>query len=201
MDISPDILAVAVARGGTIANLEFVEGDAAAMQLEAGTFSLIFSRFGMMFFSEPILAFSNLREALRPGGRMVFLCWRTFDENTWMKEPAQAVFDILPPQGPPPEPDAPGPFSLGRKERIEFLLGKAGFRSIRVEAMDASLTMGALAEAVDYFMRMGPAAVVIADATAAQKTAARAVLTDVLKRYDSERGVITNAATWIVTAS
>ena len=201
VDISPDILAVAAARGRSITNLEFIVGDAATMQLETGTFSLIFSRFGMMFFSEPLLAFSNLREALRPSGRMVFLCWRTFDENTWMKEPAQAVFDILPPQGPPPEPDAPGPFSLGRKGRIEFLLGKAGFKSISIEAMDASLTMGALADAVDYFMRMGPAAAVIADASAAQKTAARAVLTDVLKRYDTDRGVITNAAAWIVTAS
>ena len=200
VDISPDILAVAGKRGRAVNNLKFVEGDAATMQLEPGGFTLIYSRFGVMFFSEPIKAFSNLRNALKPSGRMVFLCWRTFDENPWMKEPAQAVFEIIPPPGPPPQPEAPGPFSLGKKERIEYLLNRSGFKSIAIEALDARLSMGNLSEVVNYFMRMGPAAAVIADASDAQKAAARTVIREVLQRYETDQGVMSNAAAWIVTA-
>ena len=200
VDISPDILAVAGVRGRAVANLKFTEGDVATMHLEPGAFSLIFSRFGMMFFSDPVMAFSKLRNALKPSGRMVFLCWRTFDENPWMKEPTQAVFEILPPQDPPPQPDSPGPFSLGKKERIEYLLGAAGFKSIAIEALDTGMSMGALTDVVDYFMRMGPAAAVIADAADEHQTAARTVIREVLKRYETDQGVITKAAAWIVTA-
>ena len=200
VDISPDILAVAGERGREIPNLEFIEGDAATMDLDEGGYSLIFSRFGMMFFSDPVRAFNNLRRALRSGGRMVFLCWRTIEENPWMREPAQAVLNFLPPPGPPPDPDAPGPFSLGKKDRIEYLLNHAGFKSINIEALDARMSMGGLDELTDYYMQMGPAAAVIAEADDDEKKAARSIIRNVLESYATEEGVVMSAATWIVTA-
>jgi len=200
VDISPEIIAVADTRGGHLDNIEFTEGDAASMPLEQAFFSLVFSRFGVMFFSEPVKAFINLRKALKAEGRMVFLCWRSMEENTWMLAPAQAVAEIIPPQGPPPEPDAPGPFAFGRRERVEELLGDAGFNSIHIEPLDVGMSIGPLPNAVDFFMKMGPAAVAIADATDTQKDAIRKALGEVLKTYETDNGVVMPGAAWVVTA-
>ena len=200
VDISPEVLAVAGARGGHITNLEFTEGDAAGMSLEAGFFNLVFSRFGVMFFSDPVAAFANLRRALNPDGRMVFLCWRSMEENTWMMEPARAVHEVIPPQGPPPDPDAPGPFSLARRDRVEALLGEAGFTSIAIEPLDVGMAIGPLASAVEFFMKMGPAAAAIVDATDAQKAEVRDALMQLLKNYNTDDGVVMPGCAWIVKA-
>lgn len=200
VDISAEVLAVAEARSGHVDNLEFTEGDAASMPFDPDNFSLIFSRFGVMFFSDPVSAFANLRSSLKTEGRLVFLCWRSMEENTWMMEPARAVHEIIPPQGPPPDPDAPGPFSLGKSERVVGLLGAAGFQSIDIAAMDVGMRIGPLSNAVDFFMRMGPAAVAAADATEEQTSAIRNVLADVLKRHDTDDGVVMPGAAWLVTA-
>lgn len=200
VDISPQVIALAGARGGHMTNLEFVEGDAARLSLEDGLYSLVFSRFGVMFFSDPVEAFINLRRALKPDGRMVFLCWRPMEENTWMQEPARAVWEIIPPDGPPPEPDAPGPFSLGDKNRVEALLGNAGFTSIDIEPLNVEMAIGPLTSAVEFFMKMGPASAAAADATDEQKSEIRNVLAEVLKRYDTDNGVVMPGAAWAVTA-
>ena len=200
VDISPEILAVAAARGGHVTNLVFTEGDAASMSLEPGLFSLIFSRFGVMFFSDPVNAFVNLRRALRPDGRMVFLCWRSMEENTWMMEPARAVQEVIPPQGPPPDPDAPGPFSLGQRETLTSLLGDAGFQSIDIAALDVGMSIGPLSNTVEFFMKMGPAAVAVADATEAQKAEVKEALGKALKKYETADGVVMPGAAWLVSA-
>ena len=200
VDISPEVLMVAGARGGHVTNLEFSEGDAASMSLEADLFSLIFSRFGVMFFADPVNAFINLRRALKPDGRMVFLCWRTMEENTWMMEPARAVHEVIPPQGPPPDPDAPGPFSLGKRETVVGLLGDAGFQSIDIMALDVGMSVGSLSNTVDYFMKMGPAAAAVANATEAQKTEVKEALGEALKQYETADGVVMAGAAWLVTA-
>lgn len=200
IDISPDVLAIAGERGKHIPNLEFTEGDAASQPLPPDSFNLIFSRFGVMFFSQPANAFNNLRQALKADGRMVFLCWRTLEENPWMMEPAQAAFTVIPREGPPPDPDAPGPFSLGSRGRVEELLGGAGFQALDIQAVDAGMSIGPLDDAVEFFMKMGPAAAVVQEASEAQKSAVREALEKVLKNYATADGVVMPGAAWLVAA-
>lgn len=201
IDISTAILEIAQTRGEQISNLEFINSDAATADLGEGIYDLVFSRFGVMFFSDPVQAFSNLRSALKPSGRIVFLCWRSMEENPWMNVPAQAAFSIVPPQGPPPSEDAPGPFSMASSERVKRLLTDAGLQTINMEAMDVDMKLGGIDDAVDYFMKMGPAAAALMEADEARKQAAAKAIHDALKQFETDAGIQAPAAAWIVTAS
>src|SRR3546814_6817795 len=91
--------------------------DVCSSDLPAQGFDLLFSRFGVMFFDDPAAAFAHLREALKAGGRLAFVCWRAAAENDWVRLPMGAIRDLVPPP-PPPDPEAPGPFSFGDSDQI-----------------------------------------------------------------------------------
>lgn len=200
VDISPQILAVASARGAAVDNLRFVCADAANTDQGEEVYDLIISRFGVMFFSDPTAAFTNLRKALKKDGRLVFMCWRSMEENPWMSAPAAAVFGIIPPKEPPPQPGQPGPFSMAMKDNIVAILSEAGMAGISVEAIDAGMELGKIEDAVNYFMKMGPAAATLVDATDEQKSQAAVAMREALAQYESESGVIAPAAVWLVKA-
>jgi ubiquinone/menaquinone biosynthesis C-methylase UbiE len=92
-DISVPMLEVARARpvSADAAVPDFRQVDAQTGDLGEGVFDAVFSRFGVMFFSDPVAAFTNLRKALKPGGRLAFVCWRPFQENLWMRAPMEAA--------------------------------------------------------------------------------------------------------------
>lgn len=197
VDISDVILDAARRRHGDHPNLRFELADAATHPFAPGSFDVVTSRFGVMFFPDPEAAFAHLRRALRPGGRLCFLCWRTLEENPWMGAAAAAAFSVLPPPERPP-PGSPGPFSLGRAERLETLLAAAGFIDVKLQALDQPIELGALDEAVDWLTRMGPAATALAEAEPPRREQAieamRAALAD--HRVD---GIVTlPGATWLV---
>ena len=200
VDISAPILVVASKRTENISNLQLIEADAASLQLEAGHYDLLFSRFGVMFFSDPVTAFKNFQQALSEGGKMVFLCWRSLQENSWMGVPVKAVVDIVPPEGPPPDPTMPGPFSLYDKNRIQSILTAAGFTKIDIDPVDIEMNLGPLDKAVDYFTRMGPAVALLAEATEDQKQRAVASMENAMQHYISSGNYLAPAAAWIVTA-
>lgn len=200
VDISAPILSLAKKRGERIDNLDFIEDDAASCELDEKAFNLIFSRFGVMFFSDPVAAFSNFRQSITPCGRIVFLCWRTLEENPWMGAPTAAAFQVIPPQGPPPEPDMPGPFSLSSKKRITSLLRSAGLNNVNIEAVDVDMCLGDMDETVDYFSKMGPAAAILVNATEDQKNAVKEAMREALKQFETAEGIVAPAAAWIVTA-
>ncbi len=81
--------------------------------IERGAFDVVFSRFGIMFFADPVAAFKNLQGALRPTGRLAILCWQPLARNPWVAGPMQALAAVLPMPAPPP-PGAPGPVLDGR---------------------------------------------------------------------------------------
>nr|NIP77423.1 methyltransferase domain-containing protein [Xanthomonadales bacterium] len=107
VDISADQIAVARARPGN-AGAAFIVGDAQNHPFEVATFDALLSRFGCMFFDEPVAAFTNLRRALMPGARAVLLAWRAMAMNPWAAVPTQVGAEVLGPVDPPP-PGAPGP--------------------------------------------------------------------------------------------
>lgn len=200
VDISAPILNVARSRGLGHINLEFEEGDAATVELPEDYYDLVFSRFGVMFFSDPVPAFANLCNSIKPTGRMVFLCWRSLEENPWMGVPTKAVFSIIPPQGPAPAPDAPGPFSLAESNRINEILEKAGFKVDVVKAIDVKMRLWSLSETVDYFMKRGPGAAALVNASDHQKQVAEDAVRDSIRQFEVNGLIKPPAAAWIVIA-
>src|SRR6185437_8318171 len=111
VDISEPLIARARALAPRDAPVLFRVADASSAELPEGAFDILFSRFGVMFFDDPTLAFAHMRRALKPGGRLAFVCWRSAAENDWMRLPMGAIKDIIPPTA-PRDPEAPGPFSF-----------------------------------------------------------------------------------------
>src|SRR4029450_14117214 len=104
--------------------------DASSAELPEGAFDILFSRFGVMFFGDPTAAFAHMRRALKPGGRVAFVCWRGAAENDWVRLPMGAIKGIVP-RAATPEPEAPGPFSFGDRGRVARILTAGGLHSIR----------------------------------------------------------------------
>ena len=181
--------------------------DASSAELPEGAFDILFSRFGVMFFDDPTGAFAHMRRALRPGGRVAFVCWRSAAENDWMRLPMSAIKGVIPPTV-PRDPEAPGPFSFGDRGRVGRILTAAGFTDIAIAPFDdASVPFGegatrdaAIDEAVKMTFEVGPLSRVLADqpddVRARASDAVRAAFAD----RAGERSVMIGGATWIVTA-
>lgn len=199
VDVSAVILDVARQRFGTVANLEFALGDAAGMPLAPAGFDLLLSRFGVMFFADPVAAFTHLRAALAPGGRMAFICWRALDQNPWMAECVNAAFTVLPRPDPQP-PGAPGPYAFADGARLSGILATAGFGAIRLDPLDLLLDLGPVDQAVVQMTQMGLAASAYAAATPAGQQAAAAAIRAVLGRHAEGGRVRMASATWLVGA-
>ena len=202
VDIAPALLAVAQKRGTGIANVEFREADAGSADIGQGIFDLVTSRFGVMFFTKPVAAFANLRRALKPDGRLAMLCWQTLEENAWVFEPLAAISKIIPmpPKPEDPDPDLPGPFSLGTFERIQYVLGEAGFTAVETEPLDRGMCVGNIDQTLEFLTTMGPASKLFKEASEAQVRAGRQAIREMLAKYESDDRVVLPARAWIVTA-
>ena len=156
LDISAPMLEVARGRAEAAGarNLAFHEADAQIAALPGGR-DAVFSRFGVMFFADPTAAFANLRSALRPGGRLGFVCWRPLAENLWMRLPAETAAGLVPP-APPPEPGAPGPFAFADPDRVRRILAEAGFTGIDLTPHDEAIGGLDLEGTVAMSFRVGP---------------------------------------------
>jgi SAM-dependent methyltransferase len=200
VDISQPMLAVARERSAAVGGAapRFREADAAVEHLGEAVFDGVFSRFGVMFFSDPTAAFAHIRQAVKPQGRLAFVCWRPLAENPWMHAPMDAARPALPPL-PPSDPTAPGPFAFSDPERVRSILTGAGFGSVRIEAFDTRIGSGDLEETLALALRVGP----LASALREHPDRAEAVMQLVrpaLAAYVTPEGVLLPAAVWIVSA-
>ncbi|HUH02551.1 MAG TPA: class I SAM-dependent methyltransferase [Kofleriaceae bacterium] len=202
IDLSGPQLAVAreSARAAQLDHVCFEHADVSTYDFAGSRHHAAFSRFGVMFFADPVAAFSTVRGALEPGGRLAFVCWQGIQHNEWVSVPLAATLPYLPPPT-PPAPGAPGPFSLADPERIRDLLGRAGFREISVEAHAQTIRMGAdAADAADWMTRMGPTARLLADVDDDTRRTVRAAIAAVLSDRQNDNGIVLDASTWIVRA-
>ncbi len=199
VDISETL--IAAARAHQLDNATFVVGDAATHPFQAGHYDLVFSRFGVMFFADPVAAFRNIRRALKSQGRLVFIAWRTAQENPWGTTPTRAAQPFLPPQQRPGAED-PGQFSFGDRARVERILGEAGFNSLRFEPIDRQIWMGdSVAEVVAGAGRFGPLARAFAGADPAAIERAKQAIAEVLAPHARADGVRLPGACWLVQAN
>ena len=200
VDISKPMLARARERARSMPWVDFQEADAAGHRF-AGNADLVYSRFGSMFFVDPVAAFSNLRTALRSGGRLCIVCWRSADENPWYLVPLRAAETVVPPL-PPTEPGAPGPFAYAPDGRLHEVLGKAGFSKIEAERVDTAICLSTtgLGEAVEYALLAGPVARMLlgADPDAVART--RTAVATALRGHVRDERVALPASVWIATA-
>jgi len=199
-DISRPMLEVArgrVARAGA-AKPQFIEIDAQTGDLGEGLFDGAFSRFGVMFFADPVAAFANIGRALKPQGRLTFVCWRPFAENLWMRAPAEAAAALLPTMA-PPDPNAPGPYAFADPVKAWDILEAAGFRAIEIRPFDAMIGGGALDEAVALSLRVGPLGGAMREHPHLAGPVGEAVRAT-LAPYETPDGVLMPAAVWIVRA-
>jgi SAM-dependent methyltransferase len=139
-----------------LGNVSFREADASLAVLPKGQ-DLIFSRFGVMFFHAPVLAFTHLRGALKKGGRIAFCCWRHPRDNPWAMTPLMAARAALKVTPPPSDPHAPGPFAFADADRLRGILADAGFRSVSAMPFDSPVWIGPNpSEAARMALRFGP---------------------------------------------
>ncbi len=199
VDISQPLLALARSRS-TAANATFIEADAGADDIPGAPFDAAFSRFGVMFFDDLAAAFARIRSAMRPNGRLTFICWRPFEENIWSQLPIAALSPMLKEPIQPADPNAPGPFALQDPEKVKRVLNQAGWRDIVVTPWDGEISPGADAhDAADFLLRIGPCARAIKDQDL-DRAQAEKLLIEALTPHAKPNGVTLPAACWIVSA-
>lgn len=203
VDLSAPMLARASARAreGGLSQLDFLEADAQVYRFESD-FDFVFSRFGVMFFQDPVAAFANLRRALRPGGRLGFVCWDEIAKNPWMGIPMMALAAHIP-LPPPPAPGAPGPFSCADPARVRGILAAAGFEHAELAAVETRLRVGGggdVEQALDFLLSVGPASAALKDASEAQRAAGADAVREAIRPFVEDADVVMDAAVWVCAA-
>ncbi|MCL2447500.1 MAG: SAM-dependent methyltransferase, partial [Polyangiaceae bacterium] len=200
VDVSSPMLARARARSLGRPNVDYALGSAATQDF-GRAFDVAISRFGVMFFADPVAAFAHLRGALRPGGALVFTCWRAPAENAWARCPHEAAAPHLPPAA-PQDPLAPGPFAFADAGRVTRILRDAGFGAIDVAPFDAEVVLSnaGLDDAVRFAVSFGPTAGALREAD--ESTAARAREAIAARFEPLLRGprLVLGGAVWVVRA-
>lgn len=204
LDLSEALIAIARERGAGRPNLCFEQGDAAFWSPQAAAFDLIVSRHGVMFFADPVAAFAHLRTLAKPGGGLVFSCFRGRGENDWV-EALRPVFARYAPAA-LAAPDPPvGPFALADPSWIESILREAGFAPPRIVPLDFAFVVGSgtdpVADAIGYFRRIGPFAALLRSLERSAGEGAIEQLAAIVGAHRTGDRISFRAAAWIVRSA
>lgn len=201
IDVSAPMLAVAEERKRRrgIDNADFALADASRHAFDSETFDVVFSRFGVMFFDDPVGAFTHIRSAIKRDGRLVFACWRDLAANPWFTVPLEAVRAHAPPQ-PQVDPQAPGPLAFANADRVRAILERGGFSDVRFDPLDVRLSLGAAVTAVGFLASVGPAARILSGLDERTKARALEALERALRANENDGDVRLGAGVWLVNA-
>lgn len=205
IDLSGPMLARATAGAAAagLANATFLQGDAQVHPLEPGRFDTVISRFGTMFFADPVAAFANIRAATRPAGRLVFVCWQPLAANQWLLVPGAALAEHVPSPASPEESGyKPGMFALADPDRLREILAAAGWRDIEISPEHTPIVMGgrSVDDAVRFVRTGSMGRTMLAGADAGTVDRAVASLRAALAKHADAEGVHLGAAVWLVQA-
>lgn len=197
-DISGELIDVARERAKAISKVDFNIGDAAQSATAAAPIDLFLSRHGVMFFADPIAAFTAFHAAAAPGARLIFSCFRDWSLNRFASDIEPALGKTA------PDPAQPGPFAFASAQRVLDLLAASGWRNARAESIDFSYVAGAgedpVADAVRFLTRIGPAARALRDAQEAERCAILTALRGCCEARRNGGMVAFPAAAWVWTA-
>jgi ubiquinone/menaquinone biosynthesis C-methylase UbiE len=188
-----------------VENARFEVADIQA-GVPAGPYDLAFSRFGTMFFANPVAALRNVRRALVPGGRLVMVVWRRRIDNDWVYRAQTIVEQIVSRPADYDEPTCgPGPFSMADADTTTDILRHAGYQNIDLHRCDEPISIGSdLEEAIDFLMALGPAGEILrlqGERAAHLRQPVRDALRAGLASLVTPSGVLGRASSWIVTAT
>ncbi len=198
VDVSGPMLDHARSRN---AEVSYLQADAATSDFSGRQFDLVFSRFGIMFFSDPVPAFINIRNAMSPTARLLFVCWQPPAANPWMSAAGRAIAPFLPAPETAPDPRAPGPFAFADADYVSDLLSQAGFREVSISPYPHSLRVADdVDQAVHFQTQLGPASRAINELDGDERARALAAVKDALTPFDNGDGVYMDAAVWLISA-
>ena len=211
IDVSAPLLEVArarVAERGTAPpqtappRIEFLRADAATHDFGDWRFDVLFSRFGVMFFDDPVAAFAQLRRAAHRNAGLAFCCWQALDKNPWTALPLKAALTVLPAPE-PVAPHSPGPFAFADAAYVREVLAQAGWSDTRIEPYAPTLEFsieGGYAAAVRELVNTGPVGRLLAPAEKPAREAVYAAARRALKDYYRGDTLALAGAVWFVTA-
>ncbi|MFI7144129.1 class I SAM-dependent methyltransferase [Nonomuraea sp. NPDC050022] len=188
------------AQGENLVNTRFEQADAQVHPFAAASVDVVISRFGVMFFNDPVTAFTNIARATRPDGRLAFLCWRKPLDNEWITELGAVLASYVPLSG-SFDNDGPGPFSLAASSRITDLLHTVGYTQISVDPVDEPMRLGDdVNDVLDFVSQMGPVSSLLDKADEETRAKMLGALHERLGSHETAAGVFLRSAAWLVTA-
>jgi SAM-dependent methyltransferase len=176
----------------------FVEADAQSHEFVDSDFDIVISRFGVMFFSEPTLAFANLRRATRAGGRLAAIAFRHADENPFMTTAERAAAPLLPTL--PARRPGPGQFAFADASRVRGILEAAGWVDVQLQPLDVVCTMPE-GELRPYVTRLGPVGLALAETDEATRSRVVAAVRGAFSPYVHGNEIRFTAACWLLKAT
>jgi ubiquinone/menaquinone biosynthesis C-methylase UbiE len=201
VDVSVPMLGFAKHRAAEagLGNVTCALADATSYAFEPRWADLVYSRFGVMFFDNPIKAFTNIHSGMKAGGRLVFVCFRSMPESPWFRVPIEAARPHVPPQ-PPADPTAPGMFSLAREERLRGILTEAGFREMGLKATDVPIHGKDTTQSMAFITQAGPLPALLENASDEQRTRATEAVRKALAANIGADGRGLHVGLWLVSA-
>lgn len=186
-----------------LTNVSFIEGDALLDRFEP-EYDFVFSRFGTMFFSNPVAGLRNMRSALRPGGIMTHIVWRTPDDNPWLSMAKDVVLKFLPPPGEDALTCGPGPFSMADEPTVSKMMEIAGYEDITFKRVDAPVLVGrSVDDAINFQLAIGPAGEVFREAGSeaeAKRGEIEAALAEAINAQKKEAdGIVMDSSSWVIS--
>jgi len=186
------------------ANVRYQHGDAMIADLPQGYFDVAYVRFGMMYFQSPVRAMRNIHGALKPGGKLCMIVWRSLADNPCWHTAKDVALEYLPPPGDEAVTCGPGPFSMAGEETDRAMMQAGGFLDADFQQIDVDIRLGRdLEEAVDYQLMVGPAGEIIREAGEEGKRQLPAIREGVRAAFSPhlrKDGVFIPSSTWAITA-
>ncbi|KRA66407.1 SAM-dependent methyltransferase [Caulobacter sp. Root655] len=198
VDLSAPLIELARRRAADmgVPNTDFVVADAQRRDFQPATFDMVISRFGVMFFDDPVAAFANLRRAAHPDAGLACIVWRGIEENPFMTTAERAAAPLLPEQ-PPRAPNAPGQFAFANPDHVGGVLSAAGWRDVTLQPLDVACALSA-DDLETYLTRMGPVSLVLPGLEADRRRAVIAAVQRGFEPFLADGVARFTAACWLV---
>jgi SAM-dependent methyltransferase len=201
VDLSAAMLARARERAAEegLTNATFEQADAQVHRFPEAHFDAVISRFGVMFFADPVAAFANLARATRAGGRLALVTWQSLVGNEWVELPRAKL--ALGRELPPIPEDVPGPFGLADGDRFRRILADAGWSDVRLDDVRVPYAYGAMPDAAaEHASDIGVLRNLLDDLDREQQASAMDALTAVMAEHATSSGVVLDSRVWVARA-
>ncbi len=199
LDISEPMIAVAEARAAAAGSpARFLAADAATHDFAPGECDMLVSRFGVMFFAEPVVAFANLRRAARPGAGTFLVSWRSPADNPFMTTAERAAAPLMP-DFPKRRGDGPGQFGLADPDAVRGIFAASGWRDVEVAPLDVACAFPA-AGLAHFATRLGPLGLALRDVDPVLAAEVTDAVMAAFATYVAGEQVRFTAACWAIRA-